>query len=165
MVLDVAAEPDKARAGAGRPCPFCAIARGAAPADVVLDDPAGVAFLDRRPLFPGHVLLIPRDHVATLPDLPVAQVGLFFALAQRLTAAVQEATGADGAFVAVNNVVSQSVPHLHVHIVPRRHGDRLFSQNLAWTRHPYRDDAERTAVANAIRAALREVGANEKCQR
>ena len=157
MVLDVVPEPETNASAADRPCPFCAIVRGetppsgggglggVTPADVVLADPAGVAFLDRRPLFPGHVLLVPRDHVATLPDLPAAQVGPFFTLAQRLTTAVQQATGADGTFVAVNNVVSQSVPHLHVHIVPRRQGDRLFSQNLAWTRHPYRDDAERTS--------------------
>jgi len=152
VVLDVAGEPDE---GAGvKGCVFCVIARGEAPADVVLAAEAGVAFLDRRPLLPGHVLLVPRGHVPTLPDLPVERVGPFFRLAQRLARAVPEAMGAEGSFVAINNVVSQSVPHLHVHVVPRNHDDRLFSRNLAWTRRPYRDDAERAAAAAAIRAAL-----------
>jgi histidine triad (HIT) family protein len=152
MVLDVELEPGSGTSGGQ--CVFCAIVRGEAPAEIVLDDPAGVAFLDRRPLLPGHVLLVTRSHVATLPDLPVADVGPFFALAQRLTRAVPRATGGEGAFVAVNNVVSQSVPHLHIHVVPRRHDDRLFSRNLAWTRRPYRDDDEMRQVAAAIRTAL-----------
>ena len=155
MVLDVAPEDEGEIAPPDR-CVFCAIARGKAPAEIVLDDPAGVAFLDRRPLFPGHVLLAPRGHVATLPDLPAAEIGPFFTLAQRLTRAVPMAVGADGSFVAINNVVSQSVPHLHVHIVPRRFDDRLFSRNLAWTRHPYRDLEEMQRTAEAIRAALRD---------
>jgi histidine triad (HIT) family protein len=150
VVLDIEPEPGDTAAG----CVFCAIMQGNAPADIVLAEPAGVAFLDRRPLLPGHVLVVPRRHVATLPELPPDEVGPLFMLVQRLTRAVPEATGADGAFVAINNVVSQSVPHLHVHVVPRRHGDRLFSRNLAWTRHPYRDDAEREAMAEAIRDAL-----------
>ncbi len=137
-------------------CIFCAIIRGDATADIVLDEPAGIAFLDRRPLLPGHVLLVPRTHMATLPDLPIGEIGPFFALVQRLTHAVPRATDADGAFVAMNNVVSQSVPHLHVHIVPRRHDDRLFSRNLAWTRHPYRNDKEKRDIADAIRSALSE---------
>jgi len=152
MVLDVTLEPtDKA---SGDRCVFCAIVRGDAPAEIVLDDPAGIAFLDRRPLLPGHVLLVPRQHVATLPDLPVAEVGPLFALARRLTRAVPLATGGDGAFVAINNVVSQSVPHLHIHVVPRRHDDRLFSCNLAWARRPYRDDDQMRQVAAAIRTVL-----------
>jgi len=152
MVLDVTLEPtDKA---SGDRCVFCAIVRGDAPAEIVLDDPAGIAFLDRRPLLPGHVLLVPRQHVATLADLPVAEVGPLFALARHLTQAIPRATGGDGAFVAINNVVSQSVPHLHVHIVPRRHDDRLFSRNLAWTRRPYPDDDHMRQAAAAIRAAL-----------
>jgi histidine triad (HIT) family protein len=152
MVLDVALEPADSASG-GR-CTFCAIVRGEAPAEIVLDDPAGIAFLDRRPLLPGHVLLVPRQHVATLPDLPVADVGPLFALARRLTRAVPQAIGSDGSFMAINNVVSQSVPHLHLHIVPRRHDDRLFSRNLTWTRHPYRDADHMHQVAAAIRAAL-----------
>ena len=157
MVLDVALEP--ADSASGDTCVFCAIVRGESPAEIVLDDPVGIAFLDRRALLPGHVLLVPRRHVATLPDLPVAEVGPLFALARRLTRAVPQAIGADGTFVAINNVVSQSVPHLHVHIVPRRHDDRLFSRNLAWTRRPYRDDGEMRRVAAAIRAALGVAGA------
>jgi histidine triad (HIT) family protein len=160
VVLDVAPEQESTASAEEKSCLFCAIARGEAPADIVLDDPAGVAFLDRRPLLPGHTLLVPRTHIATLRDLPFEQVGPFFALAQRLAAAVQEATGADGTFLAINNVVSQSVPHLHVHIVPRRHDDRLFSRNLAWTRHPYRDDAERVAIAEAIRQRVEEAGSH-----
>jgi histidine triad (HIT) family protein len=152
MVLDVALEPADSASDAR--CVFCTIVRGDAPAEIVLDDPAGIAFLDQRPLLPGHVLLVPRQHVATLPDLPVANVGPLFALAQRLSRAVPQATGSNGAFVAINNVVSQSVPHLHVHVVPRRHDDRLFSRNLAWTRRPYRDDDHMRQVAAAIRAAL-----------
>ena len=152
MVLNVELEPvDGVTDDA---CIFCAIVRGDATAEIVLDEPAGIAFLDRRPLLPGHVLLVPRAHMATLPDLPVAEIGPLFALMQRLTHAVTRATDADGAFVAVNNVVSQSVPHLHVHIVPRRHDDRLFSRNLAWTRRPYRNDEEKRDVAEAIRSAL-----------
>ena len=152
MVLDIELEPGTSTSGS--PCNFCAIVRGDAPAEIVLDEPAGVGFLDRRPLLPGHVLLVPRSHVATLPDLPVNEVGPLFTLARSLTSAVPRATGGEGAFVAVNNVVSQSVPHLHIHVVPRRNDDRLFSRNLAWTRHPYRDEDEMREVAAAIRAAL-----------
>jgi histidine triad (HIT) family protein len=150
MVLDV--DPGEVTEG-GR-CAFCAIVRGEAPAEIVLDDAAGVAFLDNRPLFPGHVLVVPRRHVETVPHLAPEEIGPFFALVQRLTRGVPEATGADGAFVAINNVVSQSVPHLHAHVVPRRQGDGLFSRNLVWTRYPYRDGAEMRAMAAAIRAAL-----------
>jgi len=150
MVLDA----ELGEATTSERCAFCAIARGEAPAEIVLDDVAGVAFLDRRPLFPGHVLVVPRRHVETLPHLAPEEIGPFFALVQRLTRGVPEATGADGTFVAINNVVSQSVPHVHVHIVPRRQGDGLFSRNLAWTRHPYRDETEMRAVAAAIRDAL-----------
>ena len=152
MVLDVGREPgDNASDGS---CIFCAIVRGDAPAEIVLDDPAGVAFLDRRPLLPGHVLLVPRSHVATLPALPVIEVGPLFTLARSLARAVPLATGGEGAFLAVNNVVSQSVPHLHIHVVPRRNDDRLFSRNLAWTRRPYRNEDEMRQVAAAIRTAL-----------
>ena len=155
MVLDIELEPGTSTSGS--PCNFCAIVRGDAPAEIVLDEPAGVGFLDRRPLLPGHVLLVPRSHVATLPDLPVNEVGPLFTLARSLTSAVPRATGGEGAFVAVNNVVSQSVPHLHIHVVPRRKDDRLFSRNLAWTRRPYRDEDEMRRVATAIRTALANV--------
>jgi histidine triad (HIT) family protein len=152
MVLDVEREPGESASDGS--CIFCAIVRGDAPAEIVLDDPAGIAFLDRRPLLPGHVLLVPRSHVATLPDLPVAEVGPLFTLARSLTRAVLRATGGEGAFLAVNNVVSQSVPHLHIHVVPRRNDDRLFSRNLAWTRRPYREEDQMRQVAAAIRTAL-----------
>jgi histidine triad (HIT) family protein len=152
MLLDASGESDEDATGKG--CPFCAIVGDEAPADIVLDDPAGVAFLDRRPLLTGHLLVTPRAHVETLADLPLDAVGPFFALVQRIAANIPEVLGVDGTFIAINNRVSQSVPHLHVHIVPRRHGDRLFSRNLAWTRHPYRNDAERQAIAAAIRERL-----------
>lgn len=152
MVLDVEREPGESTSDGS--CIFCAIVRGDAPAEIVLDDPAGIAFLDRRPLLPGHVLLVPRSHVATLPDLPVTEVGPLFTLARSLTRAVPRATGGEGAFLAVNNVVSQSVPHLHIHVVPRRNDDRLFSRNLAWPRRPYRDEDQMRQVAAAIRTAL-----------
>jgi histidine triad (HIT) family protein len=118
----------------------------------VFDDEAAVAFLDRRPLFPGHVLVVPRRHVATLTDLAPADVGPYFAAVQRVASAVREAMGADGTFVAQNNVVSQSVPHLHTHVVPRRFKDGL--RGFFWPRQRYADDAEVEAVAKQIRAAL-----------
>lgn len=137
-------------------CPFCRIARGELPGDVVWEGEDALAFLDHRPLFPGHVLLVPRAHVETLADLPPAQVGPFFLQAQRLAGAVERALAAQGTFVAINNRVSQSVPHLHVHVVPRRKGDGL--KGFFWPRHPYRDDAERAAVAEALRRELAGVG-------
>ena len=133
-------------------CVFCAIVAGEIPASRVLDDDVAVGFLDARPLFPGHVLLVPREHVETLPDLPAADLGAFFERAQRLSVAVRDAMDAQGTFVALNNVVSQSVPHLHVHVVPRRRKDGL--RGFFWPRTKYADDAERDAVAARIRAAL-----------
>src|SRR5688572_4168624 len=100
-------------------CVFCSIVAGENPAYLVLDDPIAIAFLDTRPLFPGHVLLIPRGHHETITDLPTELVGPLFEAVQRMAAAVQSAMGAAGTFLAINNVVSQSVPHLHVHVVPR----------------------------------------------
>jgi histidine triad (HIT) family protein len=130
-------------------CPFCAITHGRTPGvDFVWQDERVVAFLDHRPLFPGHVLVVPRRHVPTLPDLPAEDLGPLFSVAQRLAAAVVEATGADGTFVAVNNRVSQSVPHLHVHVVPRRFHDGL--RGFFWPRRRYESDAERDAVRTAI---------------
>src|SRR3954451_3971120 len=99
-------------------CLFCAIAGGDAPATVVLDEPDVVGFLDVRPVFPGHVLLVPRTHVVTLPELPAEQLPVLFGAAQRIATAVVTALGADGTFIANNNRVSQSVPHLHIHVVP-----------------------------------------------
>lgn len=133
-------------------CVFCRIVRGEVPADVVWAGERAIAFLDHRPLFPGHVLLVPREHHETLADLPADQVAPFFLAGQRIAAAVERVLGAQGTFVAINNRVSQSVPHLHLHVVPRRKGDGL--KGFFWPRHPYRDDAERAAVAEALRGAL-----------
>jgi histidine triad (HIT) family protein len=133
-------------------CVFCSIAGGEVPAYVVLDDPLAVGFLDTRPLFPGHVLLVPRGHHETLTDLPPELIGPLFERVQRMAAAVQSATGAAGSFVAVNNTISQSVPHLHVHVVPRNRRDGL--KGFFWPRTTYRDDAHAADVAAAIRAAL-----------
>jgi histidine triad (HIT) family protein len=134
------------------PCPFCEIVAGRAQANVVLDEPAALAFLDARPLFPGHVLLVPRAHVETLVDLPPADVGPLFLCAQRLARAVETALGADGFFVAANNRVSQSVPHLHVHVVPRRKKDGL--RGFFWPRNAYTGDEHAEEVAARIRKAL-----------
>jgi histidine triad (HIT) family protein len=134
------------------PCTFCSIVAGETPAHVVLDDELTLGFLDVRPLFPGHVLVVPREHHVTLPDLPAALVGPFFDRVQRVAAAVPEAMEAKGSFVAMNNVVSQSVLHLHVHVVPRTKGDGL--RGFFWPRATYRDDAHAEEVAAAIRAAL-----------
>lgn len=133
-------------------CTFCSIVAGELPAHVVLDDDAVLAFLDIRPLFPGHVLVVPRQHAHTLADVPAVAVGPLFERVQQLSLAVRDATGAQGSFVAVNNVVSQSVPHLHVHVVPRTKGDGL--RGFFWPRNPYRDDDHASEVAAAIRAAL-----------
>ena len=135
-------------------CAFCRIVRGEEGAHVVLDDEATLAFLDHRPLFPGHCLLIPKAHHATLPDLPPALIAPLFANAQRLARAVEVGLGVDGSFVAINNRVSQSVPHLHVHVVPRRRKDGLFGRNFVWVRRPYEDVAAMRAAQEAIRATL-----------
>jgi histidine triad (HIT) family protein len=137
----------------GTGCVFCEIAAGGAEADRVLEDEDFVAFLDQRPVFKGHVLLVPRQHVATLPDLPAPLRDPFLAHAQLLATAVVEALGAQGSFVAMNNVVSQSVPHLHLHVVPRTRGDGL--RGFFWPRHRYQDLAERASYAARLRAALR----------
>jgi len=133
-------------------CIFCAIVAGAASAHVVATDDHTLAFLDVRPVFPGHVLLVPRDHHETLADLPPALVPPLFAAAQRLARAVEAGMEADGTFVAMNNTVSQSVPHLHVHVVPRRRKDGL--RGFFWPRTAYAGEEAMTAVAARIRAAL-----------
>ena len=133
-------------------CLFCAIVAGDAPAHVVLDDDVAVAFLDIHPLFPGHVLVVPRVHRATIADVPAAELGPYLERVQAVEAAVRRAGGAQGTFVAMNNVVSQSVPHLHVHVVPRTKGDGL--RGFFWPRTRYADDAHAGEVAAAIRDAL-----------
>ena len=135
-------------------CLFCSIVAGETPADVVLDTPVVVAFLDHRPLFPGHTLVVPRAHVETLRDLDDPTRDELFAQVQRVAAAVQDATGSAGSFVAMNNVVSQSVPHAHVHAVPRNPKDGL--RGFFWPRTRYADAAEAAAMAQSIRVALGE---------
>jgi len=137
-----AADPD---------CRFCQIAAGAEPAHVVFEDEASLAFLDNRPLFHGHTLLIPRDHYETLGDLPPELVGPLFEIARRLSVAVPEAMGKPGSFVALNNVVSQSVPHLHVHVVPRKPKDGL--RGFFWPRTKYGSEEEMRKVAERVRKA------------
>ena len=132
-------------------CTFCQIASGELAAHLVYDDESFVAFLDFRPLFPGHSLVIPRAHHETLPDLPTDLVGPFITVVQRLARAVPEAMDATGTFVAMNNVVSQSVPHLHAHVVPRRPMDGL--RGFFWPRTRYKGgDDEMASVAERIRA-------------
>lgn len=133
-------------------CTFCAIAAGRLAAHLVLDTPEVVAFLDRAPVFEGHVLVVPRLHVPTLPDMPGEVVLPFWTAVQRVAAALPVGLGCDGTFVAVNNVVSQSVPHLHAHVVPRRRKDGL--RGFFWPRTRYADDAAAAACAAQVRDAL-----------
>jgi histidine triad (HIT) family protein len=133
-------------------CLFCAIAAGEEGAAQVWSDDDFVAFLDARPVFKGHTLLVPRSHVVTLPDLPAALRDGFLTAAQRLATAMVDGLGAQGSFVAVNNTVSQSVPHLHLHVVPRTKGDGL--RGFFWPRTKYADDAERDAYAQKVAGAL-----------
>jgi histidine triad (HIT) family protein len=132
-------------------CLFCSIVAGENPAYLVLDDPIAIAFLDTRPLFPGHVLVIPRGHHETLADLPPELVGPLFERVQRMAGAVQEGMGAAGTFVAMNNTISQSVPHLHVHVVPRNKRDGL--KGFFWPRTTYRDGVHASETVARIRDA------------
>ncbi|WP_067428756.1 HIT family protein [Nocardioides jensenii] len=132
-------------------CVFCAIVAGETPAHVVLETPTLLAFLDRRPVFKGHVLLVPKEHVVTLPDLPAALRDPFLEAGQRLATAAVDALAAQGSFVAMNNVVSQSVPHLHLHVVPRTKGDGL--RGFFWPRTTYAD-GEAGEYAERLRRAL-----------
>ena len=133
-------------------CAFCAIARGELAASVVLRDDQVVAFLDTRPVFKGHVLVAPREHVADLLELPRTLMEPLLSAVQRIARAMETGLSADGSFVAVNTKISQSVPHLHVHVVPRRKGDGL--RGFFWPRTKYESDAEREGYAERIRAAL-----------
>jgi len=132
-------------------CVFCSIIAGEVPAEIVLDEPDLVAFLDARPVFKGHTLLVTREHVVTLPDLPATLRDGFLEAAQRLARAVVDGLGAQGSFVAVNNVVSQSVAHLHLHVVPRTKGDGL--RGFFWPRTRY-DDGEAAQYATQLREVL-----------
>ncbi len=132
-------------------CVFCQIITGDIPGHVVLETDDLVAFLDARPVFKGHVLLVPREHVETLPDLPAELGAGFIAASQRLATAVKKGLGAQGSFVAINNTVSQSVPHLHLHVVPRTKGDGL--RGFFWPRVKYAD-GEAETYADRLRDAL-----------
>ncbi len=133
-------------------CAFCRIVRGEVPSNPVFEDHASFAFLDHRPLFPGHTLLVPKPHCATLADLPVASIGPFFANVRLLTQAVEQGLWAEGTFVAINNRVSQSVSHLHVHIVPRRKKDGL--KGFFWPRQSYRDQDHLLSVQKTLLEAI-----------
>jgi len=131
---------------------FCAIVAGSVPAFVVTSEPSGVAFLDTRPVFPGHVLVVPRAHLETLTDLPVSDLAGYFGLVRKVAGAVESGLSADGTFVAMNNKISQSVPHLHTHVVPRRRKDGL--RGFFWPRTKYASDEAAVAMAAQITEAL-----------
>jgi histidine triad (HIT) family protein len=133
-------------------CVFCRIISGEVPANMVLEDDEFVAFLDARPVFKGHVLVLPRRHYVTLADLPVPAVGPLFERVRLLSAAIPAALGAQGTFVALNNIVSQSVPHLHVHVVPRTKGDGL--RGFFWPRQRYASEDEAAQYARQIADAV-----------
>jgi histidine triad (HIT) family protein len=134
-------------------CTFCQIVAGSLAAPLVFEDETSVAFLDHRPVFPGHTLLVPKQHCETLADLPAVLIQPFFEDAQWLARAVEQALRAEGTFVAINNRVSQSVPHLHVHIVPRRKGDGL--RGFFWPRQAYTDPAEMEKIQENVKEAVR----------
>jgi histidine triad (HIT) family protein len=133
-------------------CAFCRIIRGEREGHTVFEDAVSLAFLDRRPLFPGHCLLVPKQHYGTLLDLPTPLLAPLFAAAKLLARAVEEGLGAEGSFVAINNRVSQSVPHLHIHVVPRRRKDGL--RGFFWPRQPYKDEVALVQTQQALRATV-----------
>lgn len=136
----------------GDGCLFCAVVAGSEPGHVVLDEPDVLAFLDIRPVFKGHVLVIPRVHVVTLPELPADLLQPLFGAVQRCCTAMVDGLGAQGSWVAENNIVSQAVPHLHVHVVPRTKGDGL--RGFFWPRQKYDGESEMVEYAGRLRAAL-----------
>jgi histidine triad (HIT) family protein len=140
-------------------CLFCRIVSGELPATIVYEDDNSVAFLDHRPLFHGHTLLVPREHVETLGELAAETVAPYFEAAQLLSRAVETAMDAEGTFVAMNNRVSQSVPHLHVHVVPRRRKDGL--KGFFWPRTKYKGDEEMEEVKKKITAAVKKIKAQK----
>lgn len=133
-------------------CKFCRILRGDVPACRVFEDDTSIAFLDHRPLFPGHCLLVPRDHYETLVDLPPVLVGLLFRNVQLIARAMEQGLHAEGTFVAINNRVSQSVPHLHIHIVPRRRRDGL--KGFFWPRQRYENEEAARSAQELLRSAI-----------
>ena len=139
-------------------CKFCEIVEGEREASIVYEDDRTLGFLDHRPLFPGHSLLIPREHYETLPDLPADLGAALLTSVQLMAQAMEEGLGAEGSFVAVNNRVSQSVPHVHVHVVPRRRKDGL--RGFFWPRHGYRDESHVDTTVEALRGALERLSGN-----
>lgn len=133
-------------------CGFCKIIRGEVPSHSVFEDEVSFAFLDHRPLFAGHLLLTPKVHYGTLVDLPAGLIAPLFGSAQLLARAVEEGMAAEGSFIAINNHVSQSVPHLHIHVVPRRKGDGL--KGFFWPRHAYKNNDEIAQVQQTLRSAI-----------
>ncbi|MGI8492355.1 MAG: HIT family protein [Acidimicrobiales bacterium] len=133
-------------------CPFDQIRDGELPAHLVLEDAEVLAFLDARPVFPGHTLVVPRAHVAVLADLPEQLLGPLLSAARRVASAQRVALGAEGAFVGLNDEVSQSVPHVHLHVVPRRRKDGL--RGFFWPRLRYESEEEAAGIAAALRGAL-----------
>ncbi len=133
-------------------CKFCEIVARSIATDIVFEDEVSLAFLDSRPLFPGHSLLVPKQHYETLSDLPAELLRPFFSNAQLLAHAMETGLDAEGSFVAINNRVSQSVPHLHVHVVPRRPKDGL--KGFFWPRQTYKDRAQVESVLESLRSAI-----------
>jgi histidine triad (HIT) family protein len=146
--------PRMADSSSGKTCVFCEIVKGERPAHIVLDAPDALAFLDTRPLFKGHTLLVPRTHYETLTDLPAELLAPYFGHAQRLAAAMESVLDAAGSFVAVNNRISQSVPHLHVHVVPRNRKDGL--RGFFWPRQKYDSDGEAADYAARLATGVAE---------
>ena len=160
------AEPDRFSPSDSVPgheaCPFCRIVRHEVPSRVVWEDDLSLAFLDRRPVFPGHTLLVPKQHVETLAELPDRLIAPLFTHAKLLSEAVRQGMHADGTFVAINNHVSQSVPHLHIHVVPRTYKDGL--KGFFWPRHPYENEQAAQVAQEAIRSALATIQAENGFQ-
>lgn len=145
-----------------RGCAFCKVIRGEAEGYTVFEDGHTVAFFDHRPLMKGHVILVPKKHYETFEDLPKTLVAHLFKNVQLLSRAVEEAMEADGSFVALNNKISQSVPHVHIHVVPRWKKDGLFSRNFVWIRRPYKDEEEMKAIQKKIKDAVEGLKKAEK---
>jgi histidine triad (HIT) family protein len=140
-------------------CAFCRIISGEIESHLVFEDAVSLAFLDHRPLFPGHSLLVPKNHYETLNDLPAELIEPLFTNARLMARAVEQAMGAEGTFIAINNRISQGVPHLHIHIVPRRKKDGL--KGFFWPRNPYKDEAELLKTRKAIQKAVAHIQSQE----
>lgn len=140
-------------------CAFCRIISGEIESRIVFEDAVSLAFLDHRPLFPGHSLLVPKNHYETLNDLPAELIEPLFTNVRLMARAVEQAMGAEGAFIAINNRISQGVPHLHIHIVPRRKKDGL--KGFFWPRNPYKDEAELLKTRKAIQKAVAHIQSQE----